>query len=366
MNQTYLREFHAQRINPKKDLIDFNDLAYISERVPDEIIGWQPIGVAKGKSHFNGTFFYHRGGKRSWVFHVKPIYYVNTFGAIRPMGEVFSHHGHRKLVLRQDWENMVDFGWLVWLMKRMELIRGNVFMPMSKVPLLINAFGGPYYPDPNVEVTSVDGGVIRSAVDQTFANIRSGIGTGFSDDQVDDFAPRLGASATTDQYASLRRNPTLFDASAIPDTDVISTATASVKGTAKTDQLSQSVTVVICAPASNTVLAASDYNIASWTMTQQNSTDITITSWSTTAYNDFALNATGIGNISKTSITKFGFVLSGDRTNTAPTWVASNVAQADGSSAETTGTTSDPKLSGTSSAAAAGIAFSSILLGRVG
>ena len=148
---------------------------------------------------------------------------------------------------------------------------------------------------------------------------------------------------------------TLFDTSAIPDTDTIDSATLSLYlGTDKLDQLSTggSIGIVDAAPASNTAIATGDF--ATMGSTLQAST-VTIASVGTNAYKDFALNATGLSNISKTGISKFGVREEADRSNTEPT------AQTNGAkyryvnwfSADTSGTTSDPKLVVVHSAAAA-------------
>lgn len=208
-----------------------------------------------------------------------------------------------------------------------------------------------FYPDPDVESTSVDGFVGVSSLDTTFSTVR-----GTAGDTANDSAGVLNtgasATATANQYSQIRRSPVLFDTSAIPDTDTISDATLSIYGSSKNNNMSMSMSIVVSSPATNTALVAADFNIANWTMTQQNSTDITIASWSNTAYNDFALNATGIGNISKTGISKFGLVSAQDRANTDPTWVNGATGDVTPTSADTAGTTSDPKLVVTHASAA--------------
>lgn len=351
MNQTYLKEFHAQRINPRSDCIDFNDLAYISERTSKEIIGWEPVGIAKNKPHFNATLFHLRGGEKTTVFHVKPIYYVNSFGLVRPIGEILSHHGNRYMQLKEGWENSADFGYIAWLVKRQALLKQGLMLPYSRVPLLLNTVTT-VYPDPDPETTTVDGRVTRSGVDQTFTNIRSGAGVVAASATTPQAFAELVSSGTTDQYSDMTRGVFLFDTSSIPDTDAISEATISFYITGKTDNFSQSLTIVTCSPASNTDLVTGDYAIANWTMTQQNTTDTGLGSLVNNQYNDLTFNATGRASISKTGVSKFGAVLSGDRTNTAPTWIAATAADANARMAEFADTTSDPKLAVTHAVAA--------------
>ena len=110
----------------------------------------------------------------------------------------------------------------------------------------------------------------------------------------------------------------------------------------------QSITLSSSTPASNTALTFGDYAVANFGSTRF-ATDITIANWSTTAYNDFALNSSGLTNISKTGVSKFGTRVSADFTNTAPDAGASKRAAVAAFLAETVGTSSDPKLAVTHS-----------------
>ena len=349
MNQTYLiryrKEFQAQWVDFKHDCVDFNDLLYIAERTDEEIVGWEPVGMKKNRAHFNATTFFIRGGKKKTVFHVKPIYYVNTSGSVRPLSEVTLYHGNRNMQLTYDWAEKMDFGYLAWLIKRCALIGGGVSYSPSKIPVLLNA-SLTVYPDPNPESTSVDGWVAQDEDPSNIAwtTLRGSAGNAAGDSDPDRESPFLRSGSTNPSWRVLRRTITLFDTSSIPDNATKDSATCSIAGTAKTDNFSQSITIVQCAPASNTALVASDFANANWTMTAQNTTDITITSFSTTGYNDFGLNATGLTNVSITGITKFGFVLSGDRTNTEPAWSSLLDGSVTVTLADTAGTSSDPKL----------------------
>ena len=70
--------------------------------------------------------------------------------------------------------------------------------------------------------------------------------------------------------------------------------------------------LVSSAPASNTAIVIADYAIANWGSVRF-ATDILLTTFSaTSAYHDFALNSSGIANISKTGISKFGIRASSD------------------------------------------------------
>ena len=105
--------------------------------------------------------------------------------------------------------------------------------------------------------------------------------------------------------------------------------------------------------ASNTALVAADYqgtvgNTALQSDTQPAFSAITCDS---ATYTDYLLNVTGRGNISLTGITKFGVKGSSDRTNTAPTWSSNLTAGKQIITAETAGTSTDPKLAVTYTAA---------------
>lgn len=147
---------------------------------------------------------------------------------------------------------------------------------------------------------------------------------------------------TTNEWEDLFRGMFLFDTSALPDSDNISSATFSLFGNgSKWDSSNLAISIVASSPASNTSVAAADFNNFNST---KFASDLDITSWNTAAYNDFALNASGIAAISKTGITKFGTRLDADVSGVAPSW-SSNVE--DGVAcyfANQTGTTNDPKL----------------------
>ena len=197
------------------------------------------------------------------------------------------------------------------------------------------------YPDADVETNTVDGWVFDNTTNQIWADKRAAAGDSFGDSGAFNNTPLLQRNGA-DDYSNLWRSVFLFDTDAI-GTDSISAATLSLYGSNFNATLGGDITIVLSNPTSNTALATADYEItAHWTMTQQNTTDIAVASWAN-AYNDFALNATGIGNINKTGITKFGAVTSWDRTNTAPgagvgyDYVGTQYA-------DTTGTSQDPKL----------------------
>lgn len=151
------------------------------------------------------------------------------------------------------------------------------------------------------------------------------------------------AATTANQWRYLGQGHFGFDTSAITDTDTIDSATFSIYGSTtnggKVDNNSHSVSVVestYSAP-----IGSNDYEAIGST---KFASDMTITAWTDSAYNDFALNASGLANISKTGTDKFALALEADVSATAPSWTSGNAAGVDTTYSEQTGTTQDPKL----------------------
>lgn len=197
-----------------------------------------------------------------------------------------------------------------------------------------------------------DGHVRRDGVNESFSSIRSGAGSYNTETELSALAG-LFASGTTDQYSDLNRAIFVFDTSSIPDTDTIDSATLYFTPREKNDGLggSHSICIVKPSPASPSDFANSDYNIANWDMTKQTTADMTIGSMSVDTEFSLTLNATGLSNISKTGYTYLGMVLDNDQANSAPTWVSGQNAYVGMYSADETGTTKDPRLEVTHSAA---------------
>lgn len=263
------------------------------------------------------------------------------------------------------WANVIRYRWSAFQEAALYFQERNTMAPVVLAGnAYAYAFGGPYYPDPDPETTTVDGYVARaSAGDETWANNRTGAGDLNSSTATGGQSVNMRCGGGANTWDQRIRSIYLFDTSAIPDGDTISVATLSIYGTATdNDAHDQNATIVIATPGSNTTLANSDYNIANWTMTQQNSSDIDYGAWNTAGYNDFGLSATGIGNILKTGVSKFGMTSSGDRTNTEPTFSAGTDSGVNGRYADQADTTSDPKLTGTSAVIASGSIPTSLLL----
>ena len=214
------------------------------------------------------------------------------------------------------------------------------------------------YPDPHTETTSVDGHTARHGVDETWATIIAGAGT-FGSDSGTDIVLQIIASTTLNQWERFYRVAILFDTSSLTGSATINSATLSVYGNFKDDNLSATpdANVYTSSPASDTAVASGDHG--SYGSTPQCDTAVTYTNWTITGYNDFALNSTGRGNISKTGISKFGLRnAKHDVAASAPNWVSNVGSQIRAWSADKTGTSNDPKLVITYDAGPAGFAYS--------
>lgn len=194
------------------------------------------------------------------------------------------------------------------------------------------------FPDPDPESTSVDGDVVNNA-QTTWALARdAAAGTIASPSAVsgNTFAEWIADP----NFYRVARAFTLFDTSALGVGSTISSAIHSAFGAAKDDGYgNENFHSVETAPATNTDLIVGDFDLVTFTTLGS----ITMASFSTTAYNDITLNATGLTKISKTGITKLGFMHGKDLTNTAPT--TQGTRNYSGMIfADTAGTTQDPKL----------------------
>src|SRR3990167_9304293 len=272
-------------------------------------------------------------------------------------------------VYKYDWDFRVGAKWANVIRKRWEEFQGaalffqsqNSMRPVALVGNRQYLFGGPYFPDPDVEITSVDGVIQNDPGGATdWATARGAAdGTGAFDATANTQFVRSSVSAG--DYLNYR-SFYLFDTSALADNENITAATFSLAGSAgaTVDTDVTNATVVSSSPASNTALVIGDYDQVGTTSFGT----ITLANWVNTdgTYNDITLNSSGITNISKTGISKFGTVSGRDFSNSAPT--GDNRINA--YYADQAGTTTDPKLTGTSTTPATVKATGAALLLGVG
>lgn len=212
------------------------------------------------------------------------------------------------------------------------------------------------YPDAGSGSTTVDGEVQRTAAGgvggagESYTNIRTGAGTAttsVSDTVIN--AILLLAGTVLNQYSENHRSIYTFDTSGLGASSSISSATFSVAGYNKDDALgaTPSLAAVLATPASNNNLVDADYSQVSTTEIASRIAYASIaTNTGGGTYNDFALNATGLANISKTGITKFGLREGKyDIDAGTPPWATLQPRYSmNGFYADQSGTSSDPKL----------------------
>lgn len=184
---------------------------------------------------------------------------------------------------------------------------------------------------------------------QSWATIRGAAGSSSGDTDSYSHGVIIGCdgSGQTNLFINLERSIFLYDTSALGSSATISAATMSLYGNYKSVVGGISgtfdINIYTSSPASDTALAAGDFD--SLGTTAQCDTAITNSGFSTTAYNDWSLNSTGRGNISKTGITKFGArYATEDAQNNAPGWSSDGEARHEFIYADNTGTSQDPKL----------------------
>ena len=200
-----------------------------------------------------------------------------------------------------------------------------------------------FYPDADPESTSVDGNINHVAI--TWATTHDAL-TGISVDMTtaDAVGVSCGETSTPNEFQIIR-GFFLFDTSALPDGDNITSATFSFYVTAVSDQDNDAqgyANVYAATPASNTDLVTADYDQIG--ATAQSDGNVDLTGLGTGAYANWVLNATGRGSISKTGVTKFGLREGHDAENVEYAGGDNTNNRITGSHADTAGTTQDPKL----------------------
>lgn len=178
-----------------------------------------------------------------------------------------------------------------------------------------------FNPDAHVESTSVDGRAFNMISQVIWATIHDATdGTGSNDAQATSNSPRIQAGTTTNQWTQISRTFLLFDTSDLPDGDTIDSALVRFVAISAGDDIgSQSIGLITTTPASDTALVTDDYEQYGTTRQAADLTFAGITADSST-FNDFTLNSTGLGNISKTGITKFGINIVSDIDDAEPSW----------------------------------------------
>ena len=196
------------------------------------------------------------------------------------------------------------------------------------------------FPDPNVEVDTVDGWVSESSTESWDAT-RNGPGDNSNDSNTTLIVTsEKGGTSWTSRHAIL-----LFDASDVAG-DTVDSATMTCEGTASTDDVNDAQSYIVLAesaPASNTELVNGDFDSIVFT---DLSDQLDITSWNIGSDNTFTLNATGETFIQTAvdgdGIVKLAMVEGHGMENEDPGASVTSEVRCD--SADETGTDSDPAL----------------------
>jgi hypothetical protein len=208
-----------------------------------------------------------------------------------------------------------------------------------------------FYPDPNTETTTVDGRV-RNLGSLTWSTVRdAATGDYASDSEAGEDGSYVGVQYIdeTGLHYIINRDIFLFDTSSIGDGDTINSATFSVVfvsgGTDdEVNDANSYIGVVTSNPASNTALTTADFDTLGTTEQHDSGERVDLTGLTGGSYTNWTLNATGLGNISKTGVTKFGLREGHDINNSAIAQTNGLDSVASLTFADTSGTASDPKL----------------------
>ena len=339
--------------------VDKNDLQHVERLFGSAPIAARPAPIDdSGKPNPHVSRFLRSDGQITDVVHVKPIYYRHVLGDWRPMSDVASFYGNKRITLKPGWDNHLELAFLSWLLKRMELIGGRIEIPALGGNVLriaetrkagaatIHFSTLTAYPDPNPETTTVDGRVEWFSSSGVWSTAQSAAdGTTASDSNAGDYLQVYHRSGSN---LGIDRGFFLFDTSGLTGSASISAATFSIYADQKGDENNDSHgfwNVVQSNPASNTALSTADYDQCGDAVTSptKGASDVDTTGITINAYIDFALNATGIGWISKTGVTKLG-VRNGQDMDNANPGNSSDGQYLHVLFAETASTTSDPKL----------------------
>lgn len=166
-----------------------------------------------------------------------------------------------------------------------------------------------------------DGWAGNQSGDQTWATIRAAAG-GLKRSQGDgtNEAIAMRNGTTSPLWDLMRRGLFTIDTSSLGAGVTITAAKLRLFINSKTETIAgQSLVLVNGGPASNTVIAASDYegNVSNTTIIGDT---VALSAITTGAYNEW--NFTDLSVISKTGYTKFGLRYESERANSEPSWTS--------------------------------------------
>lgn len=312
------------------------------------------------------TKFLLKDGTQGIITSIAPTYYLHKSGEHRPITEVALRAGNANIILNEKWGDIHPF-YLTWLKDRQrrmfgtELLiaspysmtdtlmkvgrlipRNTLAMPLlllfafvskgiSMLPFVgLTTFTG--YPASGA-ADPVDGLVWRGGypdvVNQTFANIRAGAGTGVSSTGASGQV-NMEASSTNPNFEMLARFIGVFDTSSIPTGSTISSATIGFCAAGKGDE-----GIGVCdihafwaTTASNSALATGDFasSVPAASLGSIAFASIATGAGSTT-YNTITLSSTTNINMGTSARTKLGLGHKWDVLNdsTGFTWASGHL-----------------------------------------
>lgn len=242
-----------------------------------------------------------------------------------------------------------------------DVIRATKVIPRSLVVAALAAGSALYsddtstfYPDPSVEVTSVDGFVSYfQGSGMTWAEVQSQATSNGGDDNSSLATMWLRADSITNKYDDIDRMLLGFDTSPIDDTHLVDSSTLRIR---PWDQISDTLgehdlSLVSSSPASNTAIVSGDIDSLGSTKL---ATDMTNANWTAGTEQTFTLNAAGLTHIDNTGVTNFGIRFEPDAANVEPTWITGTQLKVRIKTADDAGTDNDPLLTVIHSAGATG------------
>lgn len=232
-----------------------------------------------------------------------------------------------------------SFAIIWWILHYWDIFFANRFIPEYNFGFDELTFR----PDADSESTSVDGYACRKDVDEDFATIIAGAGNVSNSNFDYTRAGAIECSTTNNQFKRNWRGIFLFDTSSLPDDATIDSADFSLYVYYLYNYFGSEpgIEIVSSNPDSNTEIINADYGTLG-------STSFSSASWadfSTSSYTDFTLNSSGLNNISKTGISKFGTMTDWDFDGSfGGSWSSGDSCGVGVRTADKTGETEDPKL----------------------
>lgn len=188
----------------------------------------------------------------------------------------------------------------------------------------------------------VDGAVERSGVSESFSTIRAGAGTAAYPTNENVY---INPEKTSGNFNKMTRGIFFFDTSSLDDAASISAATFSLYAITEYAQIgSIAMCLVSASIASDANISSTDYPITNFGSTEYMTRHSITTGSSPAAYRNWNLNSSGLSFISKTGLTRFGFLSSWDLDNSDGSAGSSGSSGMNVQTADYTGTDRDPKL----------------------